>query len=114
MYCPNCGSSVDDGTAFCPSCGASLKEGSSQTQQQYRADPNDSGSIGWAILGFLVPIGGLILWIVWMNDRPKSSKMAGLGALVSVILNILVFVFAIVLIFAFGTIETPESLLQLL
>ena len=114
MYCPNCGNAVDDGTSFCPSCGSSLKEAPAQSGQQYRTDPNDSGSIGWAILGFLVPIVGLILWIVWMNDRPKSSKMAGLGALVSVILNILVFVFAIVLIFAFGTVEPTESLLQLL
>ena len=114
MYCPYCGSSVDDGTVFCPSCGASLKEGSSQTQQQYRADPNDSGSIGWAILGFLIPLVGLILWIVWMHDRPKSAKMAGIGALVSVILSFVLTFLIVALVIAFGTSETPDILLQFL
>lgn len=49
---------------------------------------NDTGSFGWAILGFFIPLAGLILFCVWRNDRPKDAKMAGVAALISFILNI--------------------------
>ena len=62
-------------------------------QQQYAygqqaAAPADSGSIGWAILGFFIPLVGLILFLVWKNTKPKCAKMAGIGALVGVCINI--------------------------
>ena len=61
----------------------------------------DSGtSIGWGILGFFIPIVGLILYLVWKTDRPKDSKAAGIGALVSVILGILSVVFFFFIFFA--------------
>jgi len=41
---------------------------------------NDSGSFGWAVLGFFIPLAGLILFFVWKNDRPKSAKMALLAS----------------------------------
>ena len=49
---------------------------------------NDSGSIGWGVLGFLIPIVGLVLFLVWKNTKPKCAKMAGLGALIGVCINI--------------------------
>ena len=47
---------------------------------------NDSGSIGWGILGFIIPIVGIILYFVWRNTKPNSAKAAGLGAAISVVL----------------------------
>ena len=55
---------------------------------------NDSGSIGWGILGFIIPIVGLILFLVWRNTKPKCAKVAGIGALISVCINIVYMVFA--------------------
>lgn len=49
----------------------------------------DSGSFGWAVLGFFIPLVGLILFIVWKQTKPKCAKMAGIGALVGVILAII-------------------------
>ncbi|MDR1237752.1 MAG: PLDc N-terminal domain-containing protein [Propionibacteriaceae bacterium] len=53
---------------------------------------NDTGSFGWTVLGFFIPIVGLILWLVWKNDRPKDSTKARngfiAGLVVSVILGI--------------------------
>ena len=46
------------------------------------------GNFGWAVLGFFFPLIGLILFLVWKNNRKSDSKMAGMGALVSVILSI--------------------------
>lgn len=46
----------------------------------------DSGCIGWAILGFFVPIAGLVLYLSWRDEKPKTAKIAGIGALISVII----------------------------
>ena len=62
--------------------------------QQTAPPPNyappvvDSGSFGWAVLGFFFPIVGLILFLVWKDQKPLSSKKAGIGALVGAILSV--------------------------
>lgn len=65
-------------------------------------DPADSGSFGWAVLGFFVPVAGLILWLVWKDTRPLDAAKVGKGALVSVILSaaliVLYIIFIIVII----------------
>ncbi len=50
----------------------------------------DSGSFGWAVLGFFIPLVGLILFIVWKQTKPKCAKMAGIGALVGFVLGIII------------------------
>ncbi len=50
--------------------------------------PEDKGSFGWAVLGFFIPLVGLILFLAWKKDKPNSAKKAGIGALVSVIVSI--------------------------
>ena len=55
----------------------------------YSQQGNDSGSFGWAVLGFFIPLVGLILWLVWKDTKPKSAKMAGIGALVGVGISLL-------------------------
>ncbi|MCH4006081.1 MAG: DUF805 domain-containing protein [Eubacterium sp.] len=49
-------------------------------------------NFGWAILGFCIPIVGLILFIVWLDTRPGESKYSGVGALVGFIFAIIVWV----------------------
>ena len=61
------------------------------------ADPNDSGSFGWAVLGFIIPLVGLILFLVWRDTKPKCAKKAGVGALVSVILSVVLSVLGAIL-----------------
>lgn len=48
----------------------------------------EKGNFGWAVLGFFFPLVGFILFLVWKNDRKGDSKMAGIGALVGVCVNI--------------------------
>lgn len=56
----------------------------------------DNGSFGWAVLGFFIPIAGLILYLVWRTEKPLSARRAGMGALVSVIVGAVLTVLLIV------------------
>lgn len=82
-YCPNCGKEVDPKAVVCPNCGVALP--APFTNAQVTNTQNDTGSIGWAFLGFFIPVVGLILYLIWKNDQPKNAHEAGLGALISVI-----------------------------
>lgn len=77
-YCGNCGKEIDDAAVICPHCGV-----------QQKGEVTDSGSFGWGILGCCIPVAGLILFLVWKDQKPKTAKMAGIGALVSVIACVL-------------------------
>lgn len=97
-YCANCGKELADDAAFCNECGAAQQapqqpqaEYQQAPQQPYQAPqaPVDGGSFGWAVLGFCFPLVGLILYLVWKNNKPFSAKKAGIGALVGFCLNLL-------------------------
>lgn len=82
--CERCGTEIERGQLCCPNCG---------TYQDVTVPPNskpvkDSGSRFWAVFGFLIPFIGLPLWFLWIDKKPKCGKMAGMGALVSVILSV--------------------------
>ena len=95
-YCSNCGNKVDSEAYVCPKCGVLLKN------NQVRNN-NDSGSIGYGILGFFFPLVGLILYLCWKNESPKNAKIAGKGALISVIINVVLCVLAFIFSFIFFT-----------
>ena len=84
-YCRKCGAPISDGTIVCPSCGAD------QSNTPY---VEDNGGIGWGLLGCCIPIVGLVLFLVWRDQKPRTAKAAGIGALVAVILWALWYVLA--------------------
>lgn len=55
-------------------------------------NPKDRGGFLWGLLGCCIPIVGLVLFLVWRDEKPKTARAAGIGALVSVILSILCYV----------------------
>ena len=99
MFCKKCGSQLPENTVICPSCGTVAE---AETQQPYAYAPQkplDNGSVGWWFLGFFFPLIGLVLFLVWRNDKPLSAKRAGWGALVGVIVSV---VFSILFSFVFA------------
>lgn len=63
-------------------------------QQTSPSQPESGKPIGWAILCFLLPLVGLILFIVWRKEQPRKAKWSGIaaiaGVIVAIILNIAV------------------------
>lgn len=92
MYCRNCGEKIDDKAVVCPFCGVQQKPMSYSV--------NDNGTFLWGFLGFFIPVAGLILYIVWKDEKPNSAKAAGTGALISVLLGILLYILPILLFLA--------------
>ena len=92
MYCKHCGQPIDDNAVVCPNCGAPQNNGS---------PTNDTGSIGWGVLGFCIPLVGLILFLVWKDQKPKTAKVAGMGALISVCIAVVWYILMFVLAFLF-------------
>ncbi|MDH5017272.1 zinc-ribbon domain-containing protein [Limosilactobacillus fermentum] len=89
-YCPNCGKQVDPKAVFCPYCGVSLPSSSSSSTPATTTD--DTGSAWWGVLGFFIPVAGLVLYIVWHNSEPKNAKSAGIGALIQVGVQVCVWI----------------------
>lgn len=58
MYCMHCGEKIDENLLICPHCGTA----------QNQVTKKDYGGIGWGILGYFVPMAGIILFFIWKND----------------------------------------------
>ena len=113
-FCVNCGKELEDTGAFCPHCGTACAQPAPQqpvyqqpAPQQPAPATKDAPSFAMALVGFLVPIVGLILYLLNKDTKPLEAASAGKGALVSVscgvVLWILYFVFVFVLAFSMGT-----------
>lgn len=60
-----------------------------EQNQQPQPQVSTKGNFGWAVLGFFFQLVGLILFLVWRNDRSGDAKCAGIGALVGFLTSIL-------------------------
>ena len=78
-YCPNCGNEVNKEQDVCLNCGKALKN---------IPTANDDGGAIWLVVGLFVPVVGLILYLIWKDERPLSANKAGKGALISVMIGV--------------------------
>src|SRR5690554_1368456 len=91
-YCRNCGIKLNPGQDVCLNCGIIVNPDK---------DIDGKNKLLYGILGFFLPVVGLILFILWKEERPKSAKAAGTGALIAtasaIIFAILMFIFVIIM-----------------
>lgn len=75
-YCQNCGTKCASYVIFCPNCWMPF-----QPKKNY-AVQNDESIIPLKILSFLIPLIGLILYIVYIDKKPLRAKECGKMALI--------------------------------
>ena len=97
MYCKYCGKNIDDDSKFCSNCGNSV------ILENEDGQVSDKPSKGFAVLGFFIPIIGLILYLVYERKQPKRAKSAGKGALVGFITKVVLYVAVIILYIIFAS-----------
>lgn len=90
-YCTKCGKELMDEAVICIGCGCL------QNDSTIKAQDNTNG-FWWGLLGFFVPIAGLILYFVWKNEAPYKAKSAGIGALIGIALEVIFFIFYVAVI----------------
>jgi len=84
-YCSKCGAEINDEAVVCVKCGC-------QINQTATTNANDKPSGGFAFLCFLIPLLGLILYLVWKKDTPLKAKSCGKGALIGLIVQVVFYI----------------------
>jgi hypothetical protein len=63
------------------------------------------GSAGYGVLGFCFPLVGLILYLVWKDEKPGDARYAGIGALIGVVASAVLFIISMML----GLLSTAQG-----
>ena len=82
MFCRNCGKEINDQAVICVHCGCSVQANAAAGVVQ-----GDAPSTGMAVLGFFIPLAGLIVWLINKDTKPLMAKSAGKGALIGFIVS---------------------------
>lgn len=89
MYCRNCSKNIDDSATYYINCGTRFDDNNNET--------DDRSSFGFTILGFFIPIVGLILFLIYEEKKPKRAKSAGKGALIGFVTKIILSIILVIL-----------------
>lgn len=85
-YCTKCGKEIMDDAVICTGCGCAQEVAPAKVD-------TDSSSVGFTLLGFFIPIVGLILYFVWKESQPLKAKSVGKGALIGFCVSIISSIF---------------------
>ncbi len=87
-YCSKCGQQIEDEAVVCIHCGRAVEGATMPVPNAFQPQrAEDGASVWWALLGFFVPLAGLILYLIWQKDYPQKARSCGKGALVAVIVE---------------------------
>lgn len=112
QFCTNCGAAVQQteqttvpnaentvsGEYYQPAQPTPDVNSQASWQGYYQEDSSnmppkeEKASVGLAILSYIIPIAGLIIFITQKDKKPKTAKVSGICALVSFIINLILVV----------------------
>lgn len=102
MYCPNCGSSINQNAEICINCGVNVLKFGNQTT----ATKNDTSNICVNLLSLCCfPLLGIIMFFVWKEKQPKAAKSALIFGLIGLVISIIFAIISFVLGIATTIIE---------
>ncbi len=79
-YCPYCGAQVHDKAVICVSCQRQIGKIKNNI---LGIDIIDEGGILWGLFGFMLPLLGLLMFLLMKKDYPQNATAAGVGALIA-------------------------------
>ena len=85
MFCTNCGKEIHDDAVICTACGVPTKNYNKPVQE---VDDSMGCLMGGAC--FIIPLMGLILYLLWKDSKPNSARFCAKWALVGFIVNLLI------------------------
>lgn len=90
MYCRKCGGEINPNSHICMQCGERDWE---HYPQQDRWEPyvNDTPSMGANIASCCFPIVGLVLYLVWKDEKPERAKNVCYWTIGGLVFSVLVF-----------------------
>ena len=77
MFCSKCGKEVHDEAVVCVHCGCAI-----ENKKTSVVNSDDAPNTGFAVLGFFIPLIGLILYFMNKDTAPLKAKSARKGALI--------------------------------
>lgn len=107
MFCSKCGKEIGEGMSYCANCGSPVATSNTvkpvapaPVNQPKPAAPatQDAPNIAYAIIGFFVPIVGLILYLVEKDKTPLAAKSALKGMLIGIAVSVVLFVLYIIFV----------------
>jgi uncharacterized membrane protein YvbJ len=95
MYCSQCGELTDDDSKFCAKCGNAI----GQTVQTTPVSAvKDESNTGLNIISFLIPIIGVVLYIIYHEKEPIKAKGVGKWTIISVVIGIVFWIIYVAII----------------
>ena len=86
-FCSHCGKELVDEAIVCPGCGCGVAGG---TKSKPVANPaDDVPNMGLNIISFLLPIIGVILYILEHEKAPKKANQIGQWTICGVVVSII-------------------------
>ena len=79
MFCSKCGKEILDEAVVCTNCGCAVNGGKNMTAA---AGGEDIPNGGLNVLGFLIPIVGLIMYCVMHSQTPRKANQIGVFSLI--------------------------------
>lgn len=76
-YCSRCGKEIMSEAVICPHCGC-------PTENYKAVQEQDAPSTGLNVLSFLIPLAGLIIYLMDRDRMPQRARAAGKWALIGV------------------------------
>ena len=87
MFCSKCGKEIMEEAVICPNCGCPV------VGKTISNSVEDIPNGGLNVLGFLIPLAGLIMYCTMVGKTPKKANQIGLFSLIGFVVNFLLIMF---------------------
>lgn len=89
MFCSKCGHELVDEAVVCTNCGCAVN-GANSISRAAACEDTPNGLLN--VLGFLIPLAGLIMYCVMHSKTPRKANQIGIFSLIGFIINFILII----------------------